>query len=236
MCNFALCNLFRVDFKKVQWKTIPTIASCLPIFPNVTAPEKDSPGTTAKTWRYLLKKKGKVCRFHFQGNWKLKSKQCIEYWHDDHTFYYKLALSLKLRPIYTSKVSEDKEVRHLNQREVSGEENARKRIHSVLLPSLLPSPFVDLHLLMQVSYVSIFPSVSTYFTSENWPLVLYLVYVHQRIRFKLLLFLHFLNNISHMFRNSLYQRKLQLRIFLQLPVKMAQAWFWKSIQQYRTFN
>jgi len=54
----------------------------------------------------------------------------------------------------------------VNQQEVSGEGDASKRKYSILLPSPLPSPFVDLHSRMQVSYVS----VSTYFTSVNWPL------------------------------------------------------------------
>lgn len=44
-----------LDRATVDEKKIPTIANCLPILPNVTAPEKNSPGTTAKTWRYLLK-------------------------------------------------------------------------------------------------------------------------------------------------------------------------------------
>jgi len=44
----------------------------------------------------------------------------------------------------------------------------KKNEHSFLLPLPHSSPFVDLHLHVQVSCVSF--SVSAYFTSVNWPL------------------------------------------------------------------
>jgi len=67
-----------------------------------------------------------------------------------------------LRPIYTSEVTRDREgggdIRHLRasakQREVRGKGDRVERKYSILLPSPLPSPFVDLHSHMQVSHVS----------------------------------------------------------------------------------